>query len=182
MTERIAFFLRFILEPQKIGSITPSSSYLVRCMLSRLPWDDLESIVELGAGTGVFTQFIAAHKKTTCQVLVIEQDVAMRQILKRKYPSFLHGSDAAQMAELLEGYQLGSIDCIISGLPFAAFSTELRESILETVWRSLKPGGFFIAFQYSLQLRTILKRYFREVKLSFVPFNMPPAFVYICIK
>lgn len=182
MTERIAFFLRFIQEPKKIGSITPSSSYLVRRMLGGLAWDELTTIVELGAGTGVFTRFIATHKPMTCRVLVIEQDAAMRQALQRKHPSFLHGSHAEQMAPLLESYRLGPVDCIVSGLPFAAFSAELREAVLAAVWQSLKPGGVFIAFQYSLQLRPLLNRCFRGVEVSFVLLNLPPAFVYVCKK
>ena len=40
-------------------------------MLAALPWDQIDSIVELGAGTGVFTEYIAAHKKDTCQAVII---------------------------------------------------------------------------------------------------------------
>lgn len=182
MTERAAFFLRFVLNPQQIGSITPSSDYLARRMLADLPWNKLETVIELGAGTGVFTRFIAAHKQDACRVLVVEQDNIMRQVLQNQYPDFNFGSHAEQLSLLLSRYQLGAADCIVSGLPFAVFSTQVRELLLTTVWNCLKPGGVFVAFQYSLQLRPLLKRRFRQVDTSFVLFNLPPAFVYVCRK
>jgi len=58
MRTRAAFLYKFIQKPKEIGSIVPSSSFLTKKMLMNLPWDHIETIVELGAGTGVFTKFI----------------------------------------------------------------------------------------------------------------------------
>lgn len=182
MTNRVAFFNKFLTEPGKIGSITPSSSFLTSTMLSNLPWDQMETIVELGAGTGVFTAFIAEHKKESCQILVIERDFKMRKLLQIIHPTFHYGTKAEKLDWLLHRHKLPPVDCIISGLPFAAFSVSLRNEIVATVHRSLKPGGIFVAFQYSLQMRKMLKAYFHKVSIDFVPLNMPPAFVYYCEK
>jgi len=180
LTDRAVFLQKFITEPQKIGSITPSSSFLTRKMLARLPWDNIETIVELGAGTGVFTSFIAENKKDSCQVLVIEQDIEMQEALRSSYPAFYFGTNAEKLDLLLKRHNLPQADCIVSGLPFAIFSEPLRSEIMASIDRSLKAGGIFVAFQYSLQLRKLLRRHFNEVKIDFVPLNMPPAFVYCC--
>ncbi len=182
MTSRVAFLYKFFLEPGKIGSITPSSSFLTSAMLASLPWDHMETIVELGAGTGVFTHFIAKHKKASCQVLVIERDFAMRKLLRIAHPTFHYGAKAERLDWLLHRHNLPPADCIISGLPFAAFSKPLRREIVTAVYHSLKPGGIFVAFQYSLQMKKTLNTYFNEVIIDFVPLNMPPAFVYYCKK
>jgi len=182
MTSRVAFLNKFILEPRKIGSITPSSSFLTSAMLANLPWEHMETIVELGAGTGVFTHFIAEHKKASCQVLVIERDFAMRKLLRIAHPTFHYGAKAERLDWLLHRHNLPPADCIISGLPFAAFSKPLRREIVAAVHRSLKPGGIFVAFQYSLQMKKTLKSYFHKVHIDFVSLNMPPAFVYYCEK
>jgi phospholipid N-methyltransferase len=58
----------------------------------------------------------------------------------------------------------------------------LRSSILREVYQSLAPGGRFVTFQYSLQLKQELKRMYKKVDVSFTPLNIPPAFVYTCIK
>ncbi len=182
MTERIVFLNKFIMEPKKIGSITPSSSFLTRKMLGKLPWDKIETIIELGAGTGVFTNYISENKKELCRVLVVEQDFKMREALRIKYPGFYYGAKAEKLDWLLQKYDLPQVDCVVSGLPFAVFPDSVRHEIMMAVDRSLKPGGIFVAFQYSLQMRKILKQYFSELKISFVLLNLPPAFVYYCKK
>lgn len=182
MIERVAFLNKFIMEPKKIGSITPSSSFLTKKMMEKLPWNNIETIVELGAGTGVFTDYISDHKKISCQFLVIEQDLKMQENLQIKYPTFYYGAKAEKLDLLLQRYDLQQVDCIVSGLPFAIFPESQRHNIMAAVNRSLKPGGIFVAFQYSLQMRKILKKYFSDLDIGFVPINMPPAFVYFCKK
>jgi len=54
--DRILFLKKFIDEPKKIGSLTPSSKFLARKMLKNLPWKNFSSVAELGAGTGTFTK------------------------------------------------------------------------------------------------------------------------------
>lgn len=182
ISDRVAFLNKFIMEPKKIGSITPSSSFLSNKMLSELPWDRIETIMELGAGTGVFTKYIAENKKETCQVFVIERDFKMRKALQNNYPIFHYGAKAERLDWLLHRHNLIQVDCIISGLPFAAFSEPLRAEIMAAVHRSLKPRGIFVAFQYSQQMKKTLKTYFSKVLIGFVPLNIPPAFVYYCEK
>lgn len=180
LTTRAVFLYKFFLHPNKIGSVTPSSSFLTKKMLVNLPWDKIDTIVELGAGTGVFTNFIAENKKESCQVIILEEDPEMQEILRANHPAFLYGTKAEKLGSLLERYNLPQADCIVSGLPFAAFPVALREEIMTAVHRSLKPDGIFIAFQYSLQMKKMLQKYFSETKISFVPLNIPPAFIYRC--
>lgn len=182
LTKRIDFFLKFITQPQKIGSITPSSSFLTKNMLADLPWHEIETIVELGAGTGVFTRFIKQNRKNDCKVVVIEKDAVMRNKLKHMYPNFFYGSKAEQLEQLLKTHDLPQADCIISGLPFAIFPKELCQTIIENVTNSLKDGGIFVAFQYSPHMYKMLNKHFKKVNLKFVLFNVPPAFIYSCKK
>ena len=94
-TERCLFLKDFLLHPSRIGSITPSSSQLTRKMLSGLPWEELNTIVELGAGTGVFTKYVMEHRKPDSRFLVIEQDTLMRRLLMKQFPQALFGTQNA---------------------------------------------------------------------------------------
>lgn len=182
LTKRIDFFLKFITQPQKIGSITPSSSFLAKNMLADLPWSEIKTVVELGAGTGVFTKFISKNITNQCEVVVIEKDSTMRNRLKNIYPDFHYGSKAEQLEHLLKTHDLPQADCIISGLPFAIFPKELCKTIIKNVTHSLKDGGIFVAFQYSPHMYKMLNKHFDKVNLKFVLFNVPPAFIYLCKK
>ena len=182
MANRSVFLEKFFCSPTKIGSITPSSRFLTRKMLENLPWDRIDSIVELGAGTGVFTEYIAAHKKKDCKAVILEQDNLMRGQLEARFPALCYGSQAENLPFILQKFGLDKVDCIVSGLPFAIFTKELRKQILCAAKCSLKPNGQFIAFQYSLQMYPTFKKNFAEVGLGFELRNFPPAFVYRCKK
>lgn len=179
--ERIEFLKRFITEPQKIGSLTPSSSYLTNKMLKRIDWEQLHNIAELGAGTGVFTRAIVAKKQQNCHFLIVEQDTEMLQNLKDNFPDCEFAAEAELLAERVQGTQ-EKFDFIVSGLPFAVLPVRTRIRIMRAVLNSLQEGGTFVTFQYSLQMLHMLKKYFTSVDVAFEPRNLPPAFVYYCQK
>ena len=83
--DRILFLKKFIAEPKKIGSLTPSSRFLVDKMLKNLRWENFSHVAELGAGTGTFTEQIIRRKPSDCKFLIIEQDFYMRHLLETKY-------------------------------------------------------------------------------------------------
>lgn len=180
MLNRAGFIQKFITKPQKIGSITPSSSFLTKRMLEDLPWDTVDVIVELGAGTGVFTDFIARKKSASCRVLIIEQDCKMLASLQSRYPDFQFGSDAENLNQYLSDLNWPKAGCIISGLPFALFSQELQHQIMSEVLTALQPDGQFRAYQYSLHMWKSFEHCFIDVNFSLEPLNVPPAFVYCC--
>lgn len=180
--DRILFLRKFIEEPKKIGSLTPSSSFLVHKMLYKLPWKNFSHVAELGAGTGTFIEKIIKYKLPECKFLVIEQDSSMRYILEEKYPDMIFDSFAENLTRTLQKIGFPPLDCIISGLPFANMEEDLRRRIIENVYDSLKRDGIFVMFQYSLQMKSLLKKYFSSVKIDFFLLNLPPAFVYFCRK
>ncbi|RXT03716.1 class I SAM-dependent methyltransferase [Ammoniphilus sp. CFH 90114] len=180
--QRFTFLNKFIESPAQVGSITPSSKFLVNKMFENVSWDKLDTIVELGAGTGVFTNHIFERKKVSTKAVIIEKDTQMRLNLEKSYPSLIFGPDAERLDLLLHKLNIPQVDCIVSGLPFANFPLELRKNIMEAITKSLKPDGLFIAFQYSLQMKSMLKQYFHHVEIGLEVRNLPPAFVYTCKK
>lgn len=182
LTDSIRFFYTFVRSPRQVGSIMPSSRFLARKMLKEIPWEQLESIVELGAGTGVFTKRIAKARQPDCVAVIFEQDHHFREQLTRSYPELIYRSNAKDLLQTVKELKLPHVDAIISGLPFATLPKELTEEVLYGVVKALKPGGLFVTFQYSLHMKKQLDRQFSSVSLSYVPLNIPPAFVYTCVK
>ena len=182
LTEKLAFLMKFIASPSQIGSITPSSRFLAKKTLEPIDWNTTRAIAELGAGTGAFTKHIQALKHQDCKVAVFEKDEEMRDELSTLYPDLLYFEDALRLSENVKSMGMESLDAVVSGLPFTLFEKAVRERIIEGVLHSLKPNGVFVAFQYSLQMKSMLARKFSRVDISFVPLNLPPAFVYVCHK
>ncbi|MBN6186472.1 methyltransferase domain-containing protein [Aneurinibacillus sp. BA2021] len=180
--EKLMFLTKFFRSPKNIGSVTPSSRFLAKAMVKPIDWNAARHVAELGAGTGAFTKYIDQLRTPDCKVVVFEQDPGMRRRLKHLYPELYYHHDACQITSAMQQYEIKQFDYIISGLPFTNFSQELRDTIMDEVERSLKPGGVFVAFQFSLQMKKQLSDRFDSVSLEFVPMNVLPAFVYRCKK
>lgn len=185
MSEKKEFRNQFWTQKKVVGAIAPSSRYLRKKMLENVDFKNSKVIIELGPGTGVFTQEIISKMSSDAILLVFEVNEAFYKRLKSKINDnrvhLIHDS-AEKIDEYLKQFHLEKADVIVSSLPLAVFSTELRADILHASLTALIPSGKYIQFQYSLQARTLLKKVFKNVKISFTAFNFPPAFVYTCIK
>ncbi|SFE93852.1 Phospholipid N-methyltransferase [Paenibacillus algorifonticola] len=179
---KLLFLNKFLRSPRQIGSVTPSSKFLAKKMLESVPWNEATSVAELGAGTGAITKYIQAAKKKATKVILFEKDPYMREQLQEHYPEFSSYEDSSYLQASLHTEAIKQLDCIISGLPFSNFPQTMRDKLMEQILVSLKDDGLFIAFQYSLQMRSQLKEHFEIEKITFVPLNVPPAFVYVCRK
>lgn len=54
----MVFFKEFLKNTKQIGSVMPSSSFLSKVIVSKINYKNVNVIVELGAGTGVFTEML----------------------------------------------------------------------------------------------------------------------------
>lgn len=182
VNENYLFLRSFIQDPKRVGSVTPSSRFLARSMVNQAHWHEIKAVAELGSGTGAITRIINTRITNTTKVLLFEMDATMRNNLKAEYPNFSCHRNAAHLVETMKNSNIDELDCIFSGLPFFNFEPEIRNTLVEQIHESLKPGGLFIAFQYSLQMKKQLSEYFNINTIKYVPLNFPPAFVYVCCK
>lgn len=180
VAEKMVFLYKFLQSPKSVGSVTPSSRFLTEKMMQPIDWQNLRAVAELGAGTGVFTRAIRERMHPDAKALIFEQDEAMRRQLGQREPMLTFEKDAQDLSAAMGRHGLPHLDAVVSGLPFANFDPVLRDRILDEVSRSLRPGGVFVTFQYSLQMRAHLEKKFAKVQIGFVPLNFPPAFVYVC--
>ena len=65
------FFRQWLKNPLRVAAISPSSRQLVRQMMTQLPKHS-ERVIELGGGTGVFTQALIDHGIAPSELLVLE--------------------------------------------------------------------------------------------------------------
>jgi phospholipid N-methyltransferase len=180
-----SFLKEFIRENKTVGSLTPSSRFLASKMVDNIDYTSTKVIIELGPGTGVFTRRIAKNLPDNVILLVFElNDEFYLQLTDEfKQPNIVIIHDSAdQLLKYLKEYNFEFADVVISSLPLANFDETLRSSILNKVYESLHEKGKFVQFQYSLQAKKILMSLYKEVKIGFTALNIPPAFVYKCIK
>jgi phospholipid N-methyltransferase len=180
--EKFLLLHKFLRSPAKIGSVMPSSKFLAKKMIESVPWNEVESIAELGSGTGAITKYIQSATDANTKVLLFETDPYMQRKLVRQYPKFLCYTDSCDLQYAMHKEEIKQLDCVISGLPFFNFPQAMRDKLLEQIIVSLKEKGLFIAFQYSQQMKMQFSEHFDIEEIKFVPINIPPAFVYVCRK
>lgn len=182
LQEKMLFLYKFAKSPRQIGSVTPSSDFLAMKMLGQIPWKHAGAVAELGAGTGAITRHLEKFKRKETKIVLFEKDPYMLNNLAAEYPEYACHTDACNLREALDRENIDQLDCMISGLPFFNFPQHVRDLLLDQIVCSLKPGGLFIAFQYSQQMKMQLLSRFRIRHVHFVLLNIPPAFVYVCEK
>ena len=185
-------FRRFLRNPVQVGALCPSSRALCSTMVSEIGVDTADVIVELGPGTGVITREIVRCMSPNAKLIAIELDQTLCEHLRKAFPEVTVCNDsAAGIGEILARHSLPNPDAVISGLPWANFSSRLQWNILDAVAEHIAPGGYFTTFAYlqglmfpnGRRFRRLLGEVFREVEISPVVWkNIPPAFVYRCRK
>lgn len=185
MSSKRDFFKAFFKERKMTGSVVPSSRFLTKKMLESINFKDVNCIVELGPGTGVFTRELLRKMPKTSKLIVVELNETFLENLKNSISDeravFIHDS-AEKMEQFLQENGVEQADYIVSSLPLSTIPSEIRDDILLSTHKSLRPGGEFIQFQYSLHQRKNLKRIYSKVDIGYTLLNFPPAFVYRCVK
>lgn len=166
----------------KIGSVFPSSRFLAKRMVKGI---NSSIVLELGPGTGVFTEEILKKLPSNGLLISIESNEAFVNYLSGKINDKrlkLYNGDALQLNSILKENGINKVDCIISGLPLGHFNKELKSKILNEIKDGLSDNGVYIQFEYFLAGIKSIKRFFPNVKLSLELLNIPPAFVIRCKK
>jgi phosphatidylethanolamine/phosphatidyl-N-methylethanolamine N-methyltransferase len=186
----VQFLREFIAKPTVIGAVVPSSEHLARAMLEGLDLKGAGAVLEYGPGTGIFTDHIRREIAPQTRLAAIEVNPRMAALFKDRHPDVLLFEDTVANARVICDYAgIDSVDCIVSGLPWSAFSEAFQLKLLDEMMRVLRPGGCFVTFAYihgialppGKRFANLLPKYFQSVSRSPVVWrNVPPALVYRC--
>lgn len=186
MTAQLKFrdSLRLIKSFKTSGTITPSSPRLIERLLAPIDFDSAKCIVELGPGNGCVTKAILERLHPDCQLVCFELNSVFIEQLELINDLRLRvvNACASSIREELDKIGVDAVDHVVSSLPLALITPAIVDTILRSVGNNLKPGGYFQQYQYTLKNYSDMKPMFSDVKLRFTLRNVPPAFVYECIK
>ena len=177
------FALNFFRHPMMLGSIVPSSRFLIRQLLEPVDWGQARVIVEYGPGVGVITTEVLRRMGPGTILIAIETNPDfvsyLRESIKDERLHVVEGS-AESVDEILRRYGQSNASYVISGIPFSTIPAPVRERILLKTCDVLKPGGSFLVYQFSSRVLQDLQRIFRYVRRKFEPLNVLPAHLFFC--
>jgi len=180
------FFRQWLRNPRAIAALSPSSRQLAKHMIEQLP-HGARRVIELGGGTGVFTQALIAHGIHPEALLVLELNEELHQLLHQRFPKVhVVCGDAQALKSIVHanGFDVdGKVDAVISGLGLLSMSRATQRAILKGVFAVLGDEGRFIQFTYgpaSPVSRELLNELDLNVnRASIAWMNVPPATVYV---
>jgi len=177
------FARNFFKHPSMLGSIVPSSPFLVKDLMGQIDWDRARVLVEFGPGVGTITREVLKRMRSDAVMLVIELNPDFVDYLGHTIRDprlrIVHGS-AAHVCRILAEQGLAPADYIISSLPYSLLREELRREIVSESRNALKAQGSLLVFQYNRFLLPYLKSSFSSVRQGFQPLNILPALIFHC--
>ena len=180
---RLLFARTFLKNPQMLGSVIPSSRFLVNGVLARIDWARADLIVEYGPGVGTVTAEILARMKSDATLVVIEMNLDLVRHLRAVFDDsrlvVVEGS-CADVRSILSDRGFGNAQYIISGIPLSSIPVAAREHIARETKEALAPGGTFIVYQFTSSVLPQLERVFDVVERGREWLNVLPAYLFFC--
>lgn len=184
-TQALLFAKNFFKHPRLVGSVVPSSPFLIRSLLAQIAWHRAAVVVEYGPGLGNFTREILARLPKNGVLVAIEMNEEFVRHLRSEFRDprlrVVCGS-AVNVRSILNALHLPPADYIISCLPFSIMSDAMRDQIFQESHQALGPDGVFLMYQYNRRVLASLEPVFARVEEDFELLNIPPAQLFYCSR
>lgn len=146
------FFRRFLSSPDTVGACLPSSNHLAKAMASQIaPYSNQKRyILEVGAGTGAFTDAILQKLSPQDELHLVELDPELASILKEKYSPY--PNIKIFNVSIFDFNPPNNIhyDYIICGIPLHALGADRVEKLFNKFYSLSKKPGVMTYVEYML--------------------------------
>lgn len=166
-----------------LGSIVPSSRYLIRRLLREVDWRSVRTVVEFGPGVGNITAAVLERMPDQGRLIALDTNEEFITALRRTItdPRLVAvNASAEHVRHVVTHHRVASVDCVISGIPFSMIPRPVGSSILKQVEQLLSPRGTMLVYQFSAAVKPALQEVFAEVEQEFEWLNILPAHVFRC--
>ena len=173
-------YLKSFFKDKDVASVTPTSGFCVRHVCRPIDFSNDITIVEYGAGSGVFSRYLLNSMTADSRLALFETNELLFEKLQQiDDPRVSFYQDSVEYVnDVLPQDFIGQTDFIISGIPFSFLDAEAKSSVLNQSFKLLRVAGEFLAYQTSGHLEESLQETFGNVSTSWEWRNIPPMTVY----
>jgi phospholipid N-methyltransferase len=179
----LLFARNFFRHPTMLGSIVPSSPFLVNNVLSQVDWAKARVLVEFGPGVGTMTREILNRMHPEAVLVAIELNPDFVSFLQDEVKDsrlrVVYGS-ASDVRAVLTSLSLTRADYIVSGIPYSTLPEFMRRKILRESREVLSPQGALLVYQFTGTVLPYLQSSFGSVQQGFQWLNILPARIFYC--
>ena len=174
------FLSRWLAHPLRMGSVVPSSKTLSNHM-ARCGWPEEDDgvVLDLGAGTGVFSRAFLDAGLPPERLVTLEIDPDLADHLR----GTLRGvevleCDARALLDYLPVRFQGRISSVVCGIPLVLLPLEEQRRFVDAI-QAVAPGRGFRLFSYCITSPLPAKKLGLVAKREvWTPMNLPPASVW----
>ncbi|GMN13761.1 class I SAM-dependent methyltransferase [Altererythrobacter sp. MTPC7] len=172
------FFRGFVEHPRMVGSVIPSSRFTIERMLAPVDWAQCKVFVEYGPGVGTFCLPVLERLPADGALIAIDTnplfvDYLNDTIRDSRFTAVL--GSAADVEKIVHAGGHSHADYILSGLPFSTLPDGVGPAIMAATHRILRPGGAFMAYQFTAAVRDLMATRFDRIDSGFEFWNILPC-------
>ena len=186
LSDTTLFLQEWLVNPQRTGSVVPSSRQLAAAMARWLPRNPESFVLELGPGTGAVTAALLKRGMREDRLVAIENNPNLTKLLHKRFPQAqIITGDAWHMDTLLRDLRepVETVGAVISSLPLLNFPKDQVEALAQKIRAMLEPKGNWVQYSYRIdKLRPRGASSFRLHASKIVWLNFPPARVSVFRK
>ena len=179
--DRIRFFTAWLGNPLSVAAIAPSSKALAQ-LITRDINARTGPVLELGPGTGVFTQALLDRGVAERDLTLVEYDDGFARLLERRFPQAnILSIDAAELADTHRSPS-DLFGAAICGLGLLNMKSAKVEAILRAAFMRMHSDASLYLFTYGRNCPVpdqVLQRLgLSAFHVATIRRNIPPASVY----
>ncbi|WP_370677225.1 class I SAM-dependent methyltransferase [Pleomorphomonas sp. PLEO] len=181
LSDALLFIREWFRNPRSVAAIFPSGTALASLITKEIS-ANTGPVVELGPGTGAFTQALLKRGVRQQDLTLIEYSSDFARLLQTRFPQArVLWMDAAGLDRngLFDGAPVGAVVC---GLGFLNMPEDKIRAILKGAFGYVRPGGSFFLFTYgarcSVPDATLAALDLQAIWVGRTFQNIPPASVY----
>ncbi len=179
------FISEFLKDPSSVGAVAPCCEETSFAMVEPIVKGD-GFVLELGGGTGAFTQKLI-QKIDQDKLFVVENNKVFFDMLCEKFPNHkILFADAQELEKHLPANVHGKIKYVVSGLPFRSLPDEVASNILKSLKKVCAPDVVLVQFTYlkdqPLPEEALSLFGFKPKFYKHIPENFPSADIWIYQK
>jgi phosphatidylethanolamine/phosphatidyl-N-methylethanolamine N-methyltransferase len=186
LSDTTLFLQEWLVNPQRTGSVVPSSRQLAAAMARWLPRNPESFVLELGPGTGAVTAALLKRGMREDRLVAIENNPNLTKLLRKRFPrAQIITGDAWHMDTLLRDLRepVETVGAVISSLPLLNFPKDQVEALAQKIRAMLEPKGNWVQYSYRIdKVRPRGASSFRLHASKIVWLNFPPARVSVFRK